>query len=360
MRTMENPLTPEVLADPVALTRALVDIESVSLDEKAIADCVEEVLRRVPHLSTFRHGNTVMARTDLGRASRVVLAGHLDTVPLNDNFPSTMRGDLMYGCGTSDMKSGVAFALHLAVTLPDPRYDVTYLFYEAEEIESRYNGLTLVAEAHPEWLQADFAVLLEPTYGIVEVGCQGTMRAVVTLPGERAHAARSWLGVNAIHGAGEVLRRLSTYEARRVTIDGCDFREGLNAVRISGGVAGNVVPDRCEIEINYRYAPDRDPAAAEAHLREVLAGYELTVTDAAAGALPGLKAPVAQEFLAAVGAAPRGKLGWTDVARFAAMGIPALNFGPGDPNLAHHKDEHVELTKIRDGAATLHRWLTPA
>ncbi|WBB49246.1 succinyl-diaminopimelate desuccinylase [Verrucosispora sp. WMMA2044] len=357
---MENPLTPEVLADPVALTRALVDIESVSLNEKAIADCVEEVLRVVPHLTTYRHGNTVMARTDLGRASRVVLAGHLDTVPLNNNFPSTLRGDLMYGCGTSDMKSGVAYALHLATTLPEPRYDVTYFFYEAEEIESRYNGLHLVAQAHPDWLEADFALLLEPTYGIVEAGCQGTMRAVVVTTGVRAHSARSWHGVNAVHGAGEVLRRLSTYQARRVTIDGCEYREGMNATRIHGGVAGNVVPDRCEIEVNYRFAPDRTPAEAEAHLREVFADYELTVTDCAAGALPGLEAPPAREFLAAVGAAPIGKLGWTDVARFAAMGIPALNFGPGDPNLAHHPDEHVEISKIRDGAATLHRWLAPA
>ncbi|WP_431727765.1 succinyl-diaminopimelate desuccinylase [Verrucosispora sp. TAA-831] len=357
---MENPLTPEVLADPVALTRALVDIESVSLNEKAIADCVEEVLRKLPHLATYRHGNTVMARTDLGRASRVVLAGHLDTVPLNNNFPSTLRGDLMYGCGTSDMKSGVAYALHLAATLPEPRYDVTYFFYEAEEIESRYNGLRLVAEAYPEWLTADFALLLEPTYGIVEAGCQGTMRARVVTTGVRAHSARAWHGVNAIHGAGEVLRRLAEYQARRVTIDGCDYREGMNAVRISGGVAGNVVPDRCEIEVNYRFAPDRTPAEAEAHLREVLAGYEVTVTDCAAGALPGLEAPPAQEFLAAVGAAPIGKLGWTDVARFAAMGIPALNFGPGDPNLAHHPDEHVEIGKIREGAATLHRWLASA
>ncbi|GIJ10414.1 succinyl-diaminopimelate desuccinylase [Micromonospora andamanensis] len=360
MRTMENPLTPEVLADPVALTRALVDIESVSLNEKAIADCVEEVLRVVPHLTTYRHGNTVMARTDLGRDSRVVLAGHLDTVPLNNNFPSTLRGDLMYGCGTSDMKSGVAFALHLATTLPEPRYDVTYFFYEAEEIESRYNGLHLVAQAHPDWLEADFALLLEPTYGIVEAGCQGTMRAEVVTTGVRAHSARSWHGVNAVHGAGEVLRRLSTYQARRVTIDGCEYREGMNATGIRGGVAGNVVPDRCEIEVNYRFAPDRTPAEAEAHLREVFADYELTVTDCAAGALPGLEAAPAREFVAAVGAAPIGKLGWTDVARFAAMGIPALNFGPGDPNLAHHPDEHVEIGKIRDGAATLHRWLAPA
>jgi succinyl-diaminopimelate desuccinylase len=357
---MENPLTPEVLADPVALTRALVDIESVSLNEKEIAQHVEEVLRAVPHLSVQRHHNTLMARTDLGRAQRVVLAGHLDTVPLNDNFPSTWEGDLIYGCGTSDMKSGVAYALHLAVSLAEPRYDVTYFFYEAEEIDSRYNGLTLVAQAHPEWLTADFAVLLEPTYGMVEAGCQGTLRAIVSTTGRRAHSARSWRGVNAIHAAGEAIRRLQDYPARTVTIDGCVYREGLNAVGIHGGVAGNVVPDRCEVEVNFRFAPDRSADEAEAHVREVFSGFEVNLVDVAAGALPSLTAAPAQEFLAAVGAAPVAKLGWTDVARFAALGIPALNFGPGDPLLAHAPNEHVEIGKIRDGAATLHRWLAPA
>ena len=354
---MENPLTPEVLADPVALTRALVDIQSVSLNEKEIADCVEEVLRAVPHLTVRRHSNTVMARTELGRAQRVALAGHLDTVPLNDNFPSNLQGDLIYGCGTSDMKSGVAYALHLAVSVPEPRYDVTYFFYEAEEIDSRYNGLTLVSETHPEWLTADFAVLLEPTHGVVEAGCQGTMRAIVTATGRRAHSARSWNGVNAIHAIGAALHRLGAYHARTVTIDGCVYREGMNAVRIGGGVAGNVVPDRCEMEVNYRFAPDRSAAEAEAHIREVFDGYDVRVTDLAVGALPGLAAAPAREFLSAVGAAPVGKLGWTDVARFAALGIPALNFGPGDPNLAHAPDEHVEIGKIRDGVATLYRWL---
>jgi succinyl-diaminopimelate desuccinylase len=354
---MANPLTPDVMADPVALTRALVDIESVSLNEKEIADCVEEVLQAAPHLSVHRYGNTVMARTDLGRPQRVVLAGHLDTVPINKNFPATLQDDLIYGCGTADMKSGVAFALHLAATVPEPRFDVTYFFYEAEEIESEYNGLYLVSRAHPEWLAADFAVLLEPTYGMVEAGCQGTMRAMVRTTGRRAHSARSWRGINAIHAAGEVLRRLEAYEPRAVTIDSCTYREGLNAVRINGGVAGNVVPDRCDVEVNYRFAPDRSEAEAHAHVREVFAGFVVEVTDSAGGALPGLTAPPAREFLAAVGEAPVAKLGWTDVSRFAALGIPALNFGPGDPNLAHAPDEHVEIGKIRDGAATLHRWL---
>ncbi|MBU2670912.1 succinyl-diaminopimelate desuccinylase [Actinoplanes bogorensis] len=354
---MANPLTPDVLVDPVELTRTLVDIESVSRHEQAIADHVEEVLRDAAHLSVDRLGNTVMARTDLGREQRVVLAGHLDTVPLNDNFPSTVVDDLIYGCGTSDMKSGVALALHLAATLPDPRYDLTYLFYEAEEIDSKYNGLHLVSESRPEWLLADFAVLLEPTYGVVEAGCQGTLRALVKTTGRRAHTARAWRGSNAIHAAGEVLQRLSDYRPRTVTIDGCTYREGLNAVKIAGGVAGNVVPDACVVEVNMRFAPDRTEKQALEHVHEVFEGFEVELTDSAPGALPGLTAAPAREFLTAVGAEPAAKLGWTDVARFAALGIPALNYGPGDPLLAHAQDEHVEIGKIRDGAATLHRWL---
>ena len=354
---MANPLTLDVLADPVMLTRALVDVQSVSRDEKAIADHVEQVLSQAPHLAVDRLQNTVMARTDLGREQRVVLAGHLDTVPINDNVPSSVIEDLIYGCGTSDMKSGVALALHLAATLPAPRYDLTFLFYEAEEIEARYNGLHLVAQARPEWLEADFAVLLEPTYGVVEAGCQGTLRALIRTRGRRAHTARAWRGSNAIHAVGEVLRRLDDYPGRTVTIDGCTYREAMSAVRISGGVAGNVVPDECTVEVNLRFAPDRSESEAADHVRKLFAGYEVEVTDSAPGALPGLSAAAAREFLTAIGAEPAAKLGWTDVARFAARGVPALNYGPGDPELAHAPDEHVEIGKIRDGAATLHRWL---
>jgi succinyl-diaminopimelate desuccinylase len=351
-------LDPAQLADPVALTRALVDIESVSGDEAEITDAVEEALLAGRHLTVTRTGNTLVARTDLGRPQRVVLAGHLDTVPVAGNLPSTVDGGAIHGCGTADMKSGSALALWLAVGRPAPRYDVTYFFYDCEEIEAERNGLRKVAEAHPEWLSADLAILLEPTYGLVEAGCQGTMRAVVTASGRRAHAARSWLGVNAIHEAGEVLRRLSGYRARSVTIDSCEYREGLNAVRIRGGVAGNVIPDSCEIEVNYRFAPDRSEADAAAHLSDVFRGYPLKIVDSAPAALPGLAAAPAQEFLAAVGQPPAAKLGWTDVARFAGLGIPALNFGPGDPNLAHTPEERVEIAKIETAAHTLLTWLT--
>jgi succinyl-diaminopimelate desuccinylase len=351
----------DALADPVALTRALVDVESVSGNEAELAGEVEAALRRTAHLKVERFGNTVVARTSLGRPQRVVLAGHLDTVPIAGNLPSTVDGDIMRGCGTSDMKSGVALALHLATTQPDTRYDVTYLFYECEEIESARNGLNRLGRSHPDRLtEADFAILLEPTYGLVEAGCQGFVRAGVRTTGRRAHSARSWLGVNAIHAMGPVLATLQAYESRTVTIDGCTYREGLNAVKIHGGVAGNVIPDECTAEVNFRFAPDRTVEQAVRYVEETFAGCPIEVFDAAPGALPGLGAEPVQEFLAAIGQPPQAKLGWTDVARFAELGIPALNYGPGDPNLAHKPEEQVEITKIRAGADVLRRWLAAA
>jgi succinyl-diaminopimelate desuccinylase len=288
----------------------------------------------------------------------VVLAGHLDTVPIAGNLPARTGNGIIHGCGTSDMTSGVAIALHLAVTVPAPRHDVTYFFYDCEEVESERNGLRRLGEKRPDLLtDAAFAVLLEPTYGLVEAGCQGTLRAHVTATGRRAHSARSWLGSNAIHAAGAVLARLAAYEPRTVTIDGCTYREGMNAVRISGGVAGNVIPDECDVEVNFRFAPDRSGEAAQRHLRELFDGFDVRFVDVAPGALPGLDAPPAKEFLAAVGTTPQAKLGWTDVARFAALGVPALNFGPGDPNLAHTREERVETDKITTGAQVMRDWL---
>jgi succinyl-diaminopimelate desuccinylase len=352
-------LSPEILADPVELTRALVDVESVSGSEAELADQVEAALRDSPHLNVERHGNVVLAGTRHDRPQRVILAGHLDTVPVAGNLPSTVEGDVIHGCGTADMKSGVALALHLAVTVARPRYDVTYVFYDCEEVEAERNGLNLLARTRPQALAADFAILLEPTYGLVEAGCQGTMRAVVTTVGRRAHAARSWLGVNAIHAAGAILATLEAYQPRTVRIDGCTYREGLNAVRISGGVAGNVIPDECQVEVNYRFAPDRTEADAAAHVRDLFADFAVEITDSAPAAMPGLSAALAKEFLDVVGQPPQAKLGWTDVARFAALGVPALNFGPGDPNLAHKREERVEIPKIRAGADVLRRWLAP-
>jgi len=350
-------VTLDLTLSAVDLTAAVVDVESVSGNEKALADAVEASLRALDHLEVVRDGDSVVARTSLGRERRVLLGGHLDTVPVAGNLPSRLEGGRLYGCGTSDMKSAVAVMLRLAAGLAEPRHDVTYVFYDNEEVEADKNGLGRLSRAWRGWLDADLAILMEPTNGAVEAGCQGTLRAHVTVPGVRAHSARSWLGDNAIHKAGALLDRLAAYEARRPVIDGCEYREGLNAVAISGGVAGNVVPDACVVTVNFRFAPDRSEEEAADHVREVLAPYDVTIADSAPGALPGLSAAAAQDFVRAVGVTPLAKLGWTDVSRFAALGIPALNYGPGDPNLAHKADESVDVALIGACESVLREYL---
>jgi succinyl-diaminopimelate desuccinylase len=350
--------TLDLTTDAVTLTEQLVDIESVSRNERAIADAVEAALHTLDHLTVTRRGNTVVARTDLGRGERVVIAGHLDTVPLNDNHPARRDGGLLHGLGTCDMKGGDAVILRLAATVPEPNRDVTFILYEAEEIEAEFNGLRLLSQSDPELMVADFAILMEPSNAVVEAGCQGTLRVDVRTTGERAHSARSWRGVNAIHGAAEVLRRLNEYDARKPVIDGLEYHEGLNAVFIRGGVAGNVLPDECVVEVNHRFAPDRSEAEAEAFVREFFDGFEVTLTDSAPGALPGLDVPAAKAFIDAVGGQVNPKFGWTDVARFTGLGVPAVNFGPGDPMLAHKQEEHVPIEHITRCETQLRAWLS--
>ena len=342
-------------ADLAELTRALVDVVSVSGQERELADLVEAALRSQPHLQVDRDGDAVVARAD-SSGQRVLLAGHLDTVPLADNLPSTVADGRIAGCGTSDMKAALAVMLRLA-GLPVSRYARTFVFYDQEEVGYASNGLGRLARVHPDWLVADFALLLEPTGGRVEAGCQGSLRVEVTVPGRRAHSARSWLGDNAIHRAGGLLSGLAGYAAREVTLQGCTYREGLNAVRIDGGVAGNVIPDACTVTVNYRYAPDRSEQEALAHVREVVAPYEPVVVDSAPPGPPGLAGPLAAPFVAAVGTEPVAKYGWTDVARFAQLGIPALNYGPGDPDLAHTREESVEIARIEECADVLRCFL---
>ncbi len=339
------------------LTAELVDTSSVSGCERALADLIEEALAALPHLQVGRSGDTVVARTFAGRDHRVILAGHIDTVPVADNLPSHVDRGLLYGCGTSDMKSGVAVQLRLAADPCAAAYDTTFVFYDNEEVEAARNGLGRLAREHRDWLDADLAVLLEPTNGQLEAGCQGTLRAQVRTTGRRAHSARAWLGVNAIHNAAPVLSLLGDYYGRKVDIDGCVYREGLNAVDIAGGVAGNIIPDECAVTVNFRFAPDRSEEAAADYVREIFAGFDVEVTDSAPGAPPGLSAPLAQAFIAASAATPVAKYGWTDVARFAVLGIPALNFGPGDPDLAHTREEHVELAKIGQCESALRSFL---
>ncbi|MFJ5959444.1 succinyl-diaminopimelate desuccinylase [Pseudarthrobacter oxydans] len=358
--------------DVALLTAAIMDINSVSGNEKELADAVEASLLAVPQLSVLRDGDSIIARTELGHPERVILAGHLDTVPLPlaadakgtvpSSWESGVPGEgILYGRGATDMKGGVAVQLALAATLFDdgasPKRDVTFVFYDHEEVEAVKSGLGRLVRNHGHLLHGDFAILLEPTDGTVEGGCNGTSRFEVTTVGEAAHSARAWMGSNAIHAAAPVLARLAGYQPQTITVDGLEYRESLNAVKINGGTAGNVIPDRCVVEINYRFAPDKNPDQAEAVVRELLEGFEVVRTDAAAGARPGLHHPAAASFVAAVGAEPKPKYGWTDVARFSELGIPAVNFGPGDALLAHKDNEHVHANAIRTCLAALRTWL---
>ncbi|MFZ0323422.1 MAG: succinyl-diaminopimelate desuccinylase [Actinomycetes bacterium] len=344
--------------DVASLTSALVDVYSESGHETELADLVEAALREVAHLHVQRDGDAVVARTSLRREQRIVLGGHLDTVPPAANLPSRLEGRRLHGLGTGDMKSGVAVMLRLAATIVAPGPDVTFVFYDGEEVEAERNGLLRLSRVHPQWLAGDFAVLLEPTDAVLEGGCQGSVRVDVHVPGRRAHSARSWLGDNAIHAAEPVLTRLRGYVPREPVVEGLQFREGLNAVGIRGGVAGNVIPDECVVTINYRFAPDRSEVEAQAHLQELFDGYEVVVTDSSPAARPGLDHEVAQGLLAAVGGAPRAKFGWTDVARFNALGVPAVNYGPGDPSLSHTPGEYVDVEQVRDVEQRLRAWLS--
>ncbi len=358
-------------ADVVTLTSQLVDIPSVSGNEAQIADLVEAALRACDWLTVERLNNNVVARTNLGRSSRVIIAGHLDTVPVAENdkavlikagqqLPvegSTLTEDVLFGLGSCDMKGGVAVALRAAVTLEAPVFDVTYIFYECEEVDSARNGLTKIAAQKPEWLAADIAILLEPSNAKIEAGCQGTLRAQIRTSGVRAHSARAWMGKNAIHGLADALTLLSQYESLSVDVDGLEYREGLNAVGIKGGIAGNVIPDEALLEVNYRYAPTKSAAQAEEFVKQYFSDYEVTILDNAAGALPGLDRPELKSLLAKVDGQVAPKFGWTDVARFSAMGVPAVNMGPGNPSVAHARHEHVPLAQLVSCEELVIGWL---
>ena len=352
----------DLSASSIDITRQLCDIESVSGNEKTLADAIEVALADSPHLEIIRDGDLIVARTNLGREKRVVIAGHIDTVPLNGNLPTrfeTENGvDYLWGRGTVDMKAGCAVQLKLAAELTEPTVDVTWIWYDHEEVSADLNGLTRLAANRPDLLQGDFAILGEPSNAAIEGGCNGNARIEVRTFGLRAHSARSWVGHNAIHDAAGILNILNAYEPREIEVDGLVYREGLNAVGISGGIAGNIIPDEAMVHINYRFAPSRSGEEAIAHLKELFEGYDVRVVDLAPGARPGLDAPLAQNFVKAVGGEPKPKYGWTDVARFSALGIPAVNYGPGDPLKAHADDERVALRQITECEDGLRTWLT--
>ena len=347
----DDPTGAAAPGDLLARTADLVAIASPSWQEAALVALLEAELVALPWLEVTRVGDNLVARTTLGRSQRLILAGHTDTVPADGNEEARIEGDRLYGVGSTDMKGGLAVMLELARSVPEPAVDVTYVFYAREEVAAVESGLLELFAERPDLLVGDAALIGEPTSGAVEAGCQGTLRLHVVLHGARAHTARPWMGRNAIHRLGAVLATLDAYEGRRPVLDGCEYREALQAVHVTGGVAGNVVPDRAELTINHRFAPDRSPAEAEAHVREVLAphldeGDDVTLGDVAGGAPPGLGHPLLGALVERNGLEVRAKLGWTDVARFAEHGIPAANFGPGDATLAHTADEHLDRAPL--------------
>lgn len=351
----------EISTNLTELTMAVCNIESVSGNEARLADAVASALSAFAHLEIIRDGNAVVAKTNLGREQRVVIAGHLDTVPVANNLPATLhhfeREQVIIGRGTVDMKGGIAVMLKLAAELSEPKYEITWVFYDNEEVASDLNGLGRIARNRPDLIRGDFAVLCEPTSALIEGGCNGTIRIEVKAKGVKAHSARPWMGKNAIHELTDALITLKNFEPETVNVDGLDYRESLNAVLASAGIATNVIPDTATLTVNYRFAPSRTAVEVEQKLRDLFAGYEVEVTDLALGARPGLDLGLAQEFAASVGFEPRPKYGWTDVARFSALGIPAVNFGPGDPSLAHADNENVPVGHLIDVHKALGEWL---
>lgn len=350
--------------DLLADTAALVDIASPSHSESDLAAFVTERLSGTAGLSVERVGDNVVARTRLGRPRRVILAGHLDTVPAQGNERATVEGDVCRGLGAADMKGGLAVLARLASVLAEPVFDVTYLFYVCEEVDQRHSGLLQLRDQRPDLLAGDVAILAEPTSCRIEAGCQGNLRARVTVAGQRAHTARPWTGVNAIHRLASVIDLVDRSDPRRPVIDGCRYREALQAVAVEGGVANNVVPDRAVLTLNHRFAPDRDAETAFAWLQDLLApvldpgqGDSIELVASSPPALPGLGDPVLARLVELTGS-PRAKLGWTDVAFFAGMGIPATNFGPGDPLLAHTAGEWVSRSDLETAFALLARVLS--
>ena len=347
--------------DVARLAGQVVDIESVSGAEDALADEVWVALGEYGHLNLFRLGNNIVARTELGRPQRVIVAGHLDTVPVAGNLPGEVRlirgREALFGRGACDMKGGLAVQLSLAASVVEPARDVTWIFYDNEEAEPDKSGMGRLIAERPDLVAADVGILMEPTNAVIEAGCEGTMRVAVRASGVAAHSARWWLGENAIHDLAGPLALLAWFRADEVRVDGLVFREGLNAVAISGGVAGNVIPDRAELVVNYRFSPDKSVDQAEQYVRGVFEDCDVVVTDSAPGARPDLTDPLLAGLVDALGGTVKPKYGWTDVARLAQLGIPAVHFGPGDPNVAHKDEEYVFLDQVLQCREALGNWL---
>lgn len=339
-------------------TAELIAIRSESFDEADLVDHLESELRAAPHLEVTRVGDNLVARTDLGRPLRVILAGHSDTVPANGNEEPRFDGTRLYGLGAADMKGGLAVMLDAVLGIEQPAVDVTFVVYAREEVAAAHSGLIELFSLRPDLLEGDVAILGEPTDGQIEAGCQGALRFRIELRGERAHIARAWKGSNAIHRLGPLLAHIGGTEVRRPVINGCQFHESLQVVRVEGGVSGNVVPDRVEFDLGHRFAPDRTAQEATAWVRSIIdpflrGGDVVELIDESPAAAPAVDHPCIAALIERHGLGVDAKLGWTDVARFTQHGVPAVNLGPGDASLAHTAGEFVEGASLLRASTAL-------
>lgn len=350
-----------VTADSLAdLLQTLVDIPSVTGDEARIADWVRARLAALGRGEILRSGNSVVWRGPQQDRPLVVLAGHLDTVPPNGNARARREGERLYGVGTTDMKAGDAVMLALLESLdPDAlRFDLAAVFYDAEEGPHERNGLKRLLGEMPWLREARLAVLLEPTDLRVELGCVGTMNAEVRVNGKAAHSARPWLGVNAIAEAAAWLAEITRFPVTPVTVGGVEFKETLAVTTLAAGRAKNVIPDALTANLNYRFPPDRTLEQAEARIRALVPGaFEVSIIDRAEPGLVCNDRPEVRGFIERFDAPIAGKQGWTDVAQFTAAGIPAFNYGPGVPELAHQAGEYCPVPNLHVVYANLAAFL---
>lgn len=333
------------------ITRALIDIPSVSEDETVLLDHVKESLPTSFH-AVYDEDSVALFAQEPKRSIDVLLVGHTDTVPIADNVPAVVSNNVsagreLVGRGASDMKGGLAVMLCLAKALDSSelqsQINVGLLFFGREELPATRSALVPALKNCTSLQSAGFAILLEPTTNSVELGCQGNLNIDVSFNGLAAHSARPWLGDNAIHKAIGALAEIASASPNDVDIDGLVYREVASVTNISGGHARNVIPDNAKAQINVRYSPSLSASKAADIWTQRFAdsGATITVAGNAPGALPNRQHQGVQMLIALSNQHPTPKQAWTNVADFAAIGVPAVNFGPGDPALAHCDNEAI-------------------
>ena len=345
------------------LALRLVDIPSVSREEQAITTWIAERVAASAHLGiVHRQDDAIVFGPAAGGRPDVVLAGHSDTVPEQGNLPGRLEDGFVHGLGSSDMKGSLAVMLALAEELRRwaPALSPLFVIFGREEVSIQESVLAGLFDACPAILEARLAVMMEPTGNALHAGCLGNVQAELEFQGVAVHSARPWLGVNAIHEAVRGLAAVVESQPQDVDLGGLRFREVLSVTQIEGGIANNVVPDRAVCGLNFRYGGHRSPAGAEARLRELVGpAGELRILNLAPAAPVALDNPLTQRLLAAGDLAVAPKQAWTPVAEFAARGLAAVNFGPGDPELAHRRDERVSVEAMEATLSVLCRFLFP-